>query len=299
MRRDSEAALLTNNVNSNFSWMGRRWLPTPPQQDDRRLVQYQDVESGREQDTDSFGVPGEQHREVWNEKTLSAVQRREQPRCLPVFNTEQGKQIAVPQVHIKQVISKDQKLPDQLLRSKPKMVISSGNTTLIGDKMAAAFDKHDPLWLVQVSGNETFQTVLQKILDGEVTVQRKYVFIQIGSNQVQLGTRSMVYRLIGRIVQAIRQVNKNARVFFVGVLPRPIDNEQVKPKICEFNRFLAGAVKNVKDGMVKYVPIQIHFLRGQLPRMEFYQPDRVLLNKEGAAQLRKRLFEAAGFKAND
>ena len=44
-----------------------------------------------------------------------------------------------------------------------KEVISSGNTTIIGDYIAAAFDKYDAKWLVQVVGNVTIQSIVQGI----------------------------------------------------------------------------------------------------------------------------------------
>ena len=72
------------------------------------------------------------------------------------------------------------------MRLTPQNVqISSANTTLIGDYISTVFPEHSSKWLVQAQGNVTFTSVLNLIQENLITVDRKYVFLQLGGNQLR------------------------------------------------------------------------------------------------------------------
>ena len=103
------------------------------------------------------------------------------------------------------------------------------------------------------------------------------------------------------IVLEVRKVCENSRIFFVGVLPRPIDNEIIKPFIVKFSRWLAAACGEVHSlfDRVKFVPAHLKFLHGNCPRTQmFNQDDLLMLNEAGAKVLRNTIFEQAGFVRN-
>ena len=59
------------------------------------------------------------------------------------------------------------------------------NTTLIMDKYGKCFTNPDSKWLIQIFGKTVFQTITNRVISGEISVQRRYIFIMIGGNQVQ------------------------------------------------------------------------------------------------------------------
>ena len=181
-----------------------------------------------------------------------------------------------------------------------KEVISSGNTTVIGDYVAAAFSQHDSKWLVQATGNATMNTVLQGINKGDITVDRHYIFIVIGHNQLQSSSKGSVIFSVKQIVASIRNKNPAAKIFFSALLPRPVDNDTVKPLIVKFNRALCAAIHEVqkRDIRVLLLPVQHQFIVDSKPVMQYYNEDGFSLSDQGAACLKKELFRLAGFLQN-
>ena len=94
-----------------------------------------------------------------------------------------------------------------------KEVISSGNTTIIGDYIATGFSKHDSKWLVQASGNYTFQSVLQKIKNNEITVHRRYIFVILRHNQLCSAMKGNVMAMVQSLVTEIRRLSCMAKIF--------------------------------------------------------------------------------------
>ena len=132
-------------------------------------------------------------------------------------------------------------------------------------------------------------------------VDKKYVFFQLGGNQVQTSTKDKLFLQVLEIVLEVRKVCENSRILFVGVLPRPVDNEIIKPFIVKFNRWLAAACAEVDSlfDRVKFVPAHLKFLHGDYPRTQmFNQDDLLTLNEAGAKLLHNTIFEQAGFVRN-
>ena len=102
--------------------------------------------------------------------------------------------------------------------------ITASNTTLIGDYMSVVFAAMDSKWLVQAQGNATFASTLALIKDNMLITDRRYIFFQLGGNQVCTSDRSKLFSLILDIVVTVRQNNPMSRIFFIGVLPRIVDN---------------------------------------------------------------------------
>ena len=112
--------------------------------------------------------------------------------------------------------------------AKQDVQISCLNTTLIGDFTAAAFSDFDTKWLVQSAGNATFESITKGVNEGSILVDRKYVFLAVGANQVRSGERNKIFQQVLELVVAIRERNKDSRIFFTGILPRPVENLVIK-----------------------------------------------------------------------
>ena len=134
------------------------------------------------------------------------------------------------------------------------MNISNLNTTLIGDYVSVVFPEYHDKWLVQVFGNATFQSTLDNIIAEKIIVNRKYVFIQLGGNQLRTSSKENVFKSLLSVVLAIRDKNADARIFVVGVLPCPIENTSAKPLIMFFNRWLRDACERIMKilGKIKF-----------------------------------------------
>ena len=80
-------------------------------------------------------------------------------------------------------VQQDDELPkEQVSRPKVKfapnklrVVISSANTTIIGDDVIDGLHCPDPKWLVQIQGFATIDSVMTAILQEQITVTRKCV----------------------------------------------------------------------------------------------------------------------------
>ena len=187
-----------------------------------------------------------------------------------------------------------------MVRSRPLEVVSSGSTTIISDYIVSAFNKHDAKWLVQVIGNVTINNVAEAIRMSAITVDRHYIFLVISHNQLRSVTKSQINLGFRSIVDLIRQKNKHAKIFISALLPRPIDNKEVKPLIIKFNRALAVTVNQVwkQDPRVLLLTVQHDFVKDGQPLEHLYAEDRFMLNEQGVAMLKKRLFKLAGFTKN-
>ena len=111
----------------------------------------------------------------------------------------------------------------------------------------------------------------------------------------------MLFSVILDIVVQVRKISQDSRIFFVGVLPQPIDNSEIKPFIVRFNQWLSITVVQVDSlfERVKFIPAHLKFLHADIPRAElFNQDDGLTLNEAGAKLLRNTLFSEAGFVKN-
>ena len=236
-------------------------MPPPP--DDRRVV---------------FGESQEKERNI---------QLVEQLRHIPVVN-EVGTSV-VPE--------KQQERPSL----NNKLEISCANTTLIGDYISTIFPEYQRKWLVQASGNATFASVLAAIQEGLITVDRRYVFFQLGGNQIRTASADSMFENAVKLVTAVRDRKLDARIFFIGILPRPVDNEFVKPLIMKANRWMAHAVDRIQKMFqkVRFLPVQLAFIEGSVPKQQLFDAqDQHTLNLAGAALFRAKVFKLAGFVQN-
>ena len=88
--------------------------------------------------------------------------------------------------------------------AQANMTISNLNTTLIGDYVAATLSEYDEKWLVQVFGNATFASILEMIHKDKLIINRRYIFIQLGGNQIRTSTTSSMLRVMMEMVMALR-----------------------------------------------------------------------------------------------
>ena len=195
-------------------------------------------------------------------------------------------------------------IPGSNINTKQKTVInetvSSGNTTLIADYIGKAFDKYDQKWLVQVDELATVQSTGKKICSGDITCNRRYIFIHLGHNQVQQCERNVVRTLFTGLVDLIRKYNKSAKIFVAALLPRPLDMDTSKQSIVKFNRSLAETRNKYAkaDPRVQFLPVQHEFIKNGTPDLKFFLDDLLKLNNQGAAVLKRVMFKLAGFIVN-
>ena len=181
-----------------------------------------------------------------------------------------------------------------------RLEISSGNTTLIGDYISTVFPEFHNKWLVQSQGNATFNSTLQLIRDGLVTVDRQYVFFQLGGNQVRSADSTAMFNWVLNLVVCVREKSKGSKIHFIGILPRPIENEDVKVFVMKANRWLANSVDRINKlfGRVVFLPVQLRFLQGNKPVMAMFGEDQLTLSAAGAELFKATTFEMAGFVKN-
>ena len=186
-------------------------------------------------------------------------------------------------------------------RTVPREVISPDNTTIIGDYVVTAFMDNDTKWLVQVFGNATWQSVIDMIKQDAISVDKRYTFFVVGHNQVWSATKQQIINWIHELVVLVHAKNADTRMYFSMVLPRPLDNEIVKPKIVNFNRNMFAAVYKVgrvRGVKIHFLPVQHSFIGQSKPILVYYNEDLITLNQAGAAMLKMKLFEFAGFRVN-
>ena len=190
-------------------------------------------------------------------------------------------------------------------KTVPKAVtrpqISCVNTTLIGTYISATFPIHNRHWLVQAVGNNTFDLITQGVKNGTIAVNRRYIFIEAGANQLRSVSKELVEKWLVELLVAIRNKNPESKIFITGVLPRPIENEVARPLIIRMNRWLSAAVVSLRKYIhrMEFVPVQLRFLTTGGPRLELFNEDGLTLNQKGAALFRASLFQAAGFVKNE
>ena len=184
--------------------------------------------------------------------------------------------------------------------TKCKEVVSSGNTTIIGDYVATTSQQHDRKWLVQATGNVTFQSTLLAIQEGTITLDRHYIFVVIGHNQLQMAQNSQLGHVVEEFLKFIRSKNVAAKIFINALLPCLVDNNTAKPLIVKFNRILTTTVNKVRkaDDRIILLPVQHPFIKDMVPRLELFNQDLFTLNKHGAALLKANMFELVGFIKN-
>ena len=79
-------------------------------------------------------------------------------------------------------------------------------------------------------------TIIDAMLMNDITVDRHYIFVVVRHNQLRYMTKSQINTGFWQIINIIRQRNKHAKIFISALLPRPVDNQDVKPLINKFNR---------------------------------------------------------------
>ena len=155
---------------------------------------------------------------------------------------------------------------------------------------------------MQVQGNATLGSTLALIKDQMLEIQRRYIFIQLGGNQVRSADRVKIYSQVLELVVAICNKSPDSRIFFIGVLPRIVDNCDIKPFIVKFNRWLASAVceVDVVFKKIKFLPVHLKFLDGVIPKRNMFntQNNSLLLSSTGAVYFREVTFQMAGFVKN-
>ena len=181
-----------------------------------------------------------------------------------------------------------------------KEVISAANTTIIGDYVVGCFSKQDNKWLVQVKGNATLQSLVWDVQHDNLIVDRRYIFLVIGHNQLWTITKGIVVDTLMELVEEIRGRNQAGRIFVSAVLPRLVDNELAKPRLVKLNPALFAAVRriSVKHQKVNFLAVQHHFLIGSIPNQELFMEDKIMPNEKGARVLKAALFNLAGFEMN-
>ena len=147
-------------------------------------------------------------------------------------------------------------------------------------------------------GNLTFQTAVDYISKSKIVIDRKNIFIALGSNQIYSATKDNVNKWVNRLINTIDCLNSNCKIYFVPVLPRPIDNQQVKPYIIAVNKMIHACVKKCAKQHVQFLSIQNFFVKNGVPDPRLYENDKVSLNTDGCTKLRTLVFEAVGFKKN-
>ena len=147
-----------------------------------------------------------------------------------------SRRVLPPPPDVRRVVDMNAYRLATVTNSKPLEVISSGNTMIIGDYIPSSFNWHDAKWLVQATGNAMINTIIDAMLMNDITVDRHYIFVVVRHNQLRYMTKSQINTGFWQIINIIRQRNKHAKIFISALLPRPVDNQEVKPLINKFNR---------------------------------------------------------------
>ena len=176
--------------------------------------------------------------------------------------------------------------------------ISPQNTTIITDKYGSCFENPDSKWLVQKFDKAVIQTIINRVISGEITVARRYIFLMIGGNQVFRAKKTLVHNKLNMLTLCVLGKNPVAKIFVAGVLPRPVKDHYAKDYIRDFNRFLCAAVKKIQKQYTRifYVPAQLQFQA----RHEYnclFESNLLQLSVFGKMQLKRALLEGAGFIA--
>ena len=113
---------------------------------------------------------------------------------------------------------------------------------------------------------------MEKIKNKIITVDRKYIFFELGANQVRTVSAELVEKWILDLVITVRDLNKHCKMYFVGVLLHPVENEEIKPYIMKFNRWLTAAVNRMQllMGRINMVSVQLRYLGASGPRLHLF-----------------------------
>ena len=163
----------------------------------------------------------------------------------------------------------------------PRPEISNLNTTLIGDYISVIYPEYHQKWLVQAFGNATFQSTLDAIIQEKVIVNRRYIFLQLGGNQIRMTDKEGFFKALLSVVLAIRDKNPECHIFVAGILPRPVENQSAKPLLIVVNRWLRDACERITNviGKVVFIPVQLSFIGANGPCMEmFNEQDKLTLS---------------------
>ena len=157
------------------------------------------------------------------------LQAMDKPDWMSMDVPEQGTEFGVVQQERKH----NKKTAIKTPTNRPE--ITNLNTTFIGDYTATIFPPYNVKWLVQATGNATFSSTIENIKNGQIVVDRKYIFIQLGGNQLRMADKVSVFRNVMETTVAIRDRSPESRIFFLAVLPRIVDNKEIKPLLVKFN----------------------------------------------------------------
>ena len=210
--------------------------------------------------------------------------------------------VQIPTVQLQQVQQNmDGAAQQPVVHVQRKMEITPENTTLIGDYTSVVFDEFDTKWLVQAQGNATFGSTLALVRDGMINIEKRYIFLQLGGNQVRSLQQDKLYSYMLDLVVAIREKSPESHIFVIGVLPKIVDNQEIKPFIMKFNRYLAATTENVNSVFerIRFLPVHLHFLDGTTPTPQLFDDTNpLLLSKTGAIYFKQIVFKLAGFIKN-
>ena len=181
------------------------------------------------------------------------------------------------------------------LNLQPLGTISATNTTLIGDRIIQCFRNPDSKWLVQVFPRATIQTITNRVVLGEITVMRRYIFLAIGANQVFRVQKQIICKEIKFLVLCILAKNPVTKVFISGVLPR-LGKLHAKTYIHDFNRYLAAAIKKTQKEVMHmfYIPMQLQF-QDPAEASCLFEQDLLRLNEFRRMRFKWVLMQGAGF----
>ena len=184
---------------------------------------------------------------------------------------------------------------NSLVNLQPLGQISPTNTTLICDKYGSCFKNPDSKWLVQCFPRAVTQTITNRVVSGEITVARRYIFVMIGGNQVFRASKTGVARELRMLVECITGKNNVAKIFIVGVLPCPGKPHAVY-YIKQFNRYLAAATKKLQKQFTRtfYILAQLQFI-AKREHPYLFTSDSLMLNEFGRMRLKRVMMEGAGF----
>ena len=183
--------------------------------------------------------------------------------------------------------------------SKP--TLSPENTTFIGDAVFTNLAASKNTWLVQIIPHLTCKMLIEMILDDKIKVDKKYIFIAVGSAQLYTIGADDIVHFIDKIVDVVMAINFSSRIYIISAIPRPHDNEQVRPYIVDFNRQISKEVRRKERGYssISYIAVQNDFLKNRVPDERYYSNDRFTLNAQGCKRFKQLVLEAAGFQKNE
>jgi hypothetical protein len=93
-------------------------------------------------------------------------------------------------------------------------------------------------------GWDRIENVLWRIYHGELdNIAPKQIVLMIGTNNLQLNTNDEIVTGLQFLIQAIRAKQPNARILFIGILPR----RNMEERIVQLNKMLANVAEQSKD----------------------------------------------------